>query len=191
MLSHPNRDKTTVWMGHALFVQSVGSRTADASPAVLLHPKGAALRVTAYSKQVQTALTPGFGDAAEARIVTQEEIAGVEGLGFEIGSVDGNEEPVADHAAQKLDGAEGREIAAEGSIGGIRGLRKYKPKAIVARRFGVIAQHADEAVAAIDSEAGKHATHFGVQGRERIEDEGEGRLRFRLGGARHGVYGGR
>lgn len=119
----------------------------------------------------------------------QEEIAGVEGLGFECGAVGRNEKPVADLACEKLDGAERREFAAEASIGGVDGFREYEPDPVFARRFGVIAEHADEAVAAIDGEAGKHASHLRMQGRERIEGEGVGRLRFRLGGAGHGFYG--
>lgn len=119
----------------------------------------------------------------------EQKIAGVEGLGFEGCAVGGNEKPVVDFAGEKLDGTERGELAAEGSIGGVGGFGEYEPKAIVAGRFGVVAQHADEAVAAIDSEAGKHATYFRVQGRERLADEGVGRFLFRLGGAGHGVYG--
>lgn len=85
--------------------------------------------------------------------MTQQEIAGVEGLGFEGGAVGGNEKPVADFAAQKLDGAKRRKFAAEGFVGGVDGLREYEPEAVVAWGFGIIAEHADEAVAAIDSES--------------------------------------
>ncbi len=121
--------------------------------------------------------------------MSHEEIAGVEGFGFEGWTVGGNEKPVADFAGQKLDGAERGKFAAECSIGGVGGFRENEPKAVIARRFGVIAEHADDAVPAIDSESGKHAAHFGAQGRERIEDERVRRLLFRLGGAGHGFYG--
>ena len=43
-------------------------------------------------------LAAGFGDAAEAGIVAQEQLAGVEGFFFKVGTVAGDEQPVADFA---------------------------------------------------------------------------------------------
>ena len=44
----------------------------------------------------------------------------------------------------------------------------------------MVAQHEDEQVVGVDSEAREHAADFGVEGREGVEDEGVGRLRRRL-----------
>lgn len=82
----------------------------------------------------------------------QQQIAGVKGLSFEGGAVAWNEKPVADLACQKLDGTERREFAAKGWISGVDGIRKNEPNAVVARRFGVIAEHTHNAVADVDSE---------------------------------------
>ena len=100
--------------------------------------------------------------------MTEQKIAGVKRFRLEGGAVTGDEEPVADRAAQQLDGAEGWEFAAEFWVGGVRGLGKNKPDAVVARRFGRIAEHANEVVAQVNGKTGKHATHLGVQGHERV-----------------------
>ena len=84
--------------------------------------------------------------------MTEQQIAGVKCLGFECGAVTWNQKPVADLACQKLYGTERREFATEGSIRGVDGLRKNQPNAVVARRFGVIAQHTHNAVADVDGE---------------------------------------
>jgi hypothetical protein len=83
--------------------------------------------------------------------MTQKKIAGVKGLSFEGQPVAWNEKPVADLACQKLDRTERREFAAEGWICGVDGFRKNEPNAVVARRFGVIAEHTHDAVADVDS----------------------------------------
>ena len=113
----------------------------------------------------------------------------MERLRLEGWAVAGNEKPVSDGAAQQLDGAEGWELAAEFWISGVRALRKNKPDAVVARRFGRVPQHADEVVAEVDAEAGKHAAHLGVQGHERVQDERMRRFLFGFGWARHGRCG--
>lgn len=94
-----------------------------------------------------------FGDSAQAGIVTQHEVAGAEGFGFEAGAVTGDEKPMADLVAEQLDGAEGREVAAEAGIGGGDGVGKHEPETVVAGRFGVVAEHADDAVAEVDGKA--------------------------------------
>ena len=47
----------------------------------------------------------------------------------------------------------------------------------------MVAQHEDEQVVGVDSEAREHAADFGVEGGQGFEDEGVGRLgRFLEGG---------
>jgi len=130
-----------------------------------------------------------FGNAAEARVVAQQKIAGVERLLLEGGAVTGDEEPMADHAAQEFDRAKGRKLAAEFRILGICGLGKNKPEAVVPWRFGGIAKHQNQVVAEVDAEARKHAAHLGAQGHERIHNERVWRLRLWFWWARHDVNG--
>ena len=84
--------------------------------------------------------------------MTHQEIAGVKSLRFERRAVAWNEQPVADLACQKLDRTERRKFAAEGCICRVDGLRKNEPHAVIARRFGVIAEHAHNAVAEVNGE---------------------------------------
>ena len=96
-------------------------------------------------------LSPGCRHSPKAQITPQQQIAGVKGLAFEGRPVAWNEKPMADLACQKLDGTERREFAAEVWISGVDGLRKNKPNAVVPRRFGVIAEHTNNAVADVHS----------------------------------------
>jgi hypothetical protein len=101
----------------------------------------------------------------------QQQIAGTEGLAFKAGTVAGKEKPMTDLAAQQLDAAEGREFAAEVPICRIDALGKNEPDAIILGRFGMVSEHAHDAVAQVDGQAGEHAAHLGVQRRERLQDE--------------------
>jgi hypothetical protein len=132
-------------------------------------------------------LASRFGDAAEARVVMQKKVAGMEGFLLKGGTVAGDEEPVADLATEQLDGAEGGKLPAELPVGGIGDAGEDEPDAIVLRRLGVIAEHAHDTVAHVDGETGKHAAHFRVEGCEGVEDERV--WRFRLGPGRAGHAG--
>lgn len=121
--------------------------------------------------------------------MTEQQVAGMEGFGFEVGAVAGDEKPVADLVAQQLDGTEGREFAAEGSVGGAGGVGEDEPDAVVSRGLRVVAEHADDAVADVDGEAGEHAAHLGFQGRERFEDERMRGLRLCFRRADHQILG--
>ena len=113
--------------------------------------------------------------------MAQQKIAGVKCFCLEAGAVARDEEPMADHVSQKLDGAEGREFAAELRIFWVCGLRKNEPNAVVARRFGGIPEHTNQVVAEVDGEAREHAAHLGVQWHERIQNERIRRLLFWFG----------
>ena len=67
--------------------------------------------------------------------MAEEEVAGVEGFGFEVGAVAGDEEPVADLSGEHLDGAEGWEFDAESWVGGAYGVGEHEPEAVVLWRF--------------------------------------------------------
>jgi len=66
----------------------------------------------------EASLAAAGGDAAESGVVGEEEVAGVEGAGFKVGSGDGEDQPVFDFAGEELDGAERRELVVKG--GGVR-----------------------------------------------------------------------
>ena len=51
----------------------------------------------------------------------------------------------------------------------------------------MIAEHTNYAVAQIDGETGKHATHLGIQGHKRFYDEGVWGLLFGFGRSGHGL----
>jgi len=127
-------------------------------------------------------LAAGFGNSAEAGVVAEEEVAGVEGFGLEGGAVGGDEEPVVDLVAEELDAAEGGKVSAEGGVVWRGGFGEDEPEAVVADRGGMVAEHEDEQVAGVDGEAGEHAADFGVKRGECVENEGVGRL-FRVGHA--------
>lgn len=71
-------------------------------------------------------------------------------LHLEAGAVTRDQEPMADLISQELDRTDRRKFTAQLWIFGVRALRKNKPNAIVPRRFGMIAQHANDAVAQVD-----------------------------------------
>jgi len=96
--------------------------------------------------------------------MTQQKIARVKRLHLKAGAVTRDEQPMADFISQKLDRTDGRELPAKSWICGVRAFRKNKPNAVVLRRFGVIPEHANDAVAQIDGKTGKHAPDLGVQG---------------------------
>ena len=116
----------------------------------------------------------------------EQEVAGVESFGLKGGAVAGEKKPMANLVAEQFDGAEGRELEAEFFVGGIGALRKNKPDSVVAGRFYVIAEHADDAVVEVDGKTGEHAADFGVERGERIKDKCVGRELFSFGGGRHG-----
>ena len=117
--------------------------------------------------------------------MVEQKVAGVKGFGLKGGTVAWDEKPMADFVAEQFDRAEGRELAAQFFVSGIGVFGKNKPDAIVPGRFQVIAEHADDAVAQVNGEAGEHAAHFGVERGERVEDKWKGRGLFAFGGARH------
>jgi hypothetical protein len=86
----------------------------------------------------------------------------VEGFGFEMRTVAGNEKPVTDFFVEEGDETEGREFLAEFGVGGIDGVGKNEPEAVVLGRFLVVAEHADEQVAEVDGESGEHSAHLGI-----------------------------
>ena len=115
----------------------------------------------------------------------EQEVAGVESFGLKGGAVAGEKKPMANLVAEQFDGAEGRELEAEFFVGGIGALRKNKPDAVVAGRFHVIAEHADDAVVEVDGKPGEHAAYFGVEWGERVKDEWVRWGLFSFGGLRH------
>jgi hypothetical protein len=119
--------------------------------------------------------------------VTEEQITGVEGFGFEGGAVTGNEQPMVNLIAEQFNATQGWKVAAQGAVGGVGGLGENEPEAVVMRRLGVVPEHADDAVCDVDREAGKHAADLRLEWGERFQNERERRLWFRLGmgGARH------
>jgi len=119
--------------------------------------------------------------------VAQQKIAGVKCLRLEGGAVTRDEEPMADLISQELDLAEGREFAAEFWVCWVRALRENEPNTVVARGFGRIPEHANDAVVEVDGKTGEHATHLGVQRHERIHNERVRRFRFWWAG--HDFYG--
>ena len=100
--------------------------------------------------------------------MTQQKIARMKCLLLEAGAVTRDNEPMADLISQQLDRADGRKLTAKFWICGVRAVRKNKPNAIVLRRFGMISEHTNDAVAQVHRKAGKHATHLWVQGHERV-----------------------
>ena len=115
----------------------------------------------------------------------EQEVAGVESFGLKGGAVAGEKKPMANLVAEQFDGAEGRELEAEFFVGGIGALRKNKPDAVVAGRFHVIAEHADDAVVEVDGKTGEHAADFGVERGERIKNKCVRWSLFSFSGLRH------
>ena len=52
----------------------------------------------------------------------------------------------------------------------------------------MVAQHADDAVAQVNGEAGKHAPHLRVQWHKGFQNESVRSFLFRFGGIRHGLF---
>src|ERR1700735_1382771 len=121
----------------------------------------------------QARLAAGLWDAAETRIVAEQTIAGVQCFFLEGWAVTGKEQPVGDFLAQQFDGMKRGELAAEGRVDG---FGEDEPDAIVLWRLGVVAQHADDAVAQINSISGNHGPDLGFEGRERVENKSVRRL---------------
>jgi len=129
---------------------------------------------------VGAVLASGLRDAAEARIVMQEAIAGVQCFLLKGGAVTGNDQPVGDFVAQHFDGTKRGELATEGFIRRVDGFREDEPDTVILGGLGVIAQHADDPIAEVDGVSGKHAADFRFEGRQRFENKGVGR-RFSRG----------
>ena len=55
-----------------------------------------------------------FGDSAYAGVVGEQQVAGLEGFGFEVGAVAGKQGPVLDFAVEEFDAAQGGKFMAEG-----------------------------------------------------------------------------
>ena len=119
--------------------------------------------------------------------MAEQKIAGMKSLELKAGAVTGDDEPVADFISQELDGTEGRKFTAKSRICGVGALGKNEPNAVVPRGFGMIPEHKDDAVAQVDGETRKHATHLGIQGHEGVHNERVGRFLFWFGRTRHGV----
>ena len=130
-------------------------------------------------------LASRFRDSAEAGVVVQHQVAGVESFGLKGWTVAWDEKPVTNLVAEQFDGTDGRELAAKFWICGISAVGEHQPDTIIPGRFLVIAEHADDAVVEVDGKSGKHTAYFGVQRRDRIEDECVRRGLFSFGGARH------
>jgi hypothetical protein len=82
--------------------------------------------------------------------MTQQKIARMKRLQLEAGSVTRDEEPMADFISKQLNRTDGRKFTAKLWIFGVRAVRKNKPNAVVPRRFGMIPEHANNAVAQVD-----------------------------------------
>jgi len=124
----------------------------------------------------QARLAAGLWDAAESRVVVKQTIAGVKGFLLETWAVTWKEHPVGDFLAQQFYAMKRGALAAEGRIGWVDGFGEDEPDAIVLRRFGVVAQHPDDAVGEINSITGKHGPNLGFEGRERVENKSVRRL---------------
>ena len=96
---------------------------------------------------------------------------------------------MADFISQELNRTDGRKFTAKLWICGVRAFRKNKPNAVVPRRFGMISEHTNYAVAQVDGKTRKHTTHLGIQGHERFQNERVRSLLFWFGRTRHGLYG--
>jgi hypothetical protein len=119
--------------------------------------------------------------------MTQQNIARMKGLCLEAGTVTRDDEPMADLISQQLDRADGRKLTAKFWICGVSAVRKNQPNAVILRRFGMISEHANDAVAQVDGITGKHATHLGVQGHQRVQNKRMRSLLFWFGRSRHGL----
>jgi hypothetical protein len=53
----------------------------------------------------------------------------------------------------------------------------------------MISEHTNYAVVQVDGKTGKHATHLGAQGHERVQNKRVRSLLFWFGGTRHGLQG--
>ncbi len=51
----------------------------------------------------------------------------------------------------------------------------------------MVSQHADDPVAQVDGETGKHPAYLGIQGGKRLQDECVRRLLLQFGRERHGL----
>ena len=100
-----------------------------------------------------------------------EQIGDVEGFGFEVLAVGGDEEPVADDAAQEIDSAKRREFFAEFSVGWICLFGEDEPDAVVLWGLCVVTEHADDLVSEVYGVAAKHVADFGVEWGEGFEEE--------------------
>jgi hypothetical protein len=124
---------------------------------------------------------------AQARILTQQQIARVEGLCLKSGTITRNEKPVTDFVAQQANRADRGKFPAQARVRWVGALREYKPDTVVSARLLVITQHTGEPVTEIDGETGEYAAYLGIHGRQGIKDKGVRRLCLRFGRARHGV----
>ena len=129
------------------------------------------------------ALFAGIGNAAEAGVAGEGEFAGAQGVGFEVGAVGGDEEPVVDLAAQRFDGANGWEGVTEGSgsVGRFGYIGEHYPEAVVFGLLEGVAEHEDDLVLDVDGVAGEHGADFRSEGFQGFQEEGVGRG-FSLGG---------
>jgi len=122
--------------------------------------------------------------------VGQEEVAGFEGFGLEVGTVGGEEEPMFDGSAEELDGANGGEFSAEdfGVAGFVEVFGEDQPDAVVFGLFQAFSEHEDDLVADVDGVAAEHGADFGIERGEGFEDEGvrDGFAFGGFGGAGHG-----
>src|SRR5580658_518562 len=116
-------------------------------------------------------LFPRFRNASQARVMAQQKIARMQCLHLEAGAVTRDDQPMADLISQQLNPAKRRKLAAKSWIRWARALRKHQPDAVVLWRFGMIAEHANDVVAQVDGKTGKHATHLGVQGHQRVQNK--------------------
>ncbi len=116
--------------------------------------------------------------------MTQQKIARMKRLPLEAGAVTRDNEPVADLVSQQLNPADRRKFAAKSWICRARAIRKNKPNAIVLRRFCMLSEHTNDAIAQVDGKTGKHATHLGVQGHQGVQNKRVRSLLFWFGRTR-------
>ncbi len=88
-------------------------------------------------------------NTAKSRIMLEQQIAGMQGLGFEGWTVGRDEPPMCNLAAEQSDETKGWEISTNRRVVQIRGLGEDEPHAVVFRLLRAIAQHEQDLVTGV------------------------------------------
>ena len=132
-------------------------------------------------------LSSRFRNPPQPRIMPQKKIASMKCLHLKARAITRDEQPMADLVFQQLNRAKRRKLPAQPSISRVGALRKNKPNAVVARRFGTVPEHANQVDAHVNGETGKHAPHLGIQGHQRFQNKSVRSLLSWFGRASHGL----